>query len=114
MSDEPDLEAAARTAAEHAAAIAAAGAGRRPQARPSRPSALRPDTPDDVCANCGVTLMGPVCHACGQYADLYKRPVWRLVADGVRDLFALDGRVARTLWELMAFPGRVTRAYLKG
>ncbi|WP_199200406.1 DUF3667 domain-containing protein [Alkalicaulis satelles] len=111
---EPDLEAAARTAAEHAVAIAAAGAGRKPQTRPSRPSALRPDTPDGVCANCGAQLMGPVCHACGQHADLYKRPVWRLIGDGISDMFALDGRVARTLWELMAFPGRVTRAYLKG
>ncbi|MGY6627889.1 MAG: DUF3667 domain-containing protein [Oceanicaulis sp.] len=110
---EPDLEAAARTAAEHVAAIAAA-AGTRPKVRPSRVSALRPDTPDGVCANCGATLMGPVCHACGQHADLYKRPVWRLIGDGVTDMFALDGRVARTLYELMAFPGRVTRDYLKG
>lgn len=110
---EPDLEAAARTAAEHVAAIAAAG-GTRPKVRPSRASALRPDTPDGVCANCGATLIGPVCHACGQHADLYKRPVWRLIADGVTDMFALDGRVVRTLYELMAFPGRVTRDYLKG
>lgn len=110
---EPDLEAAALTAAEHMAVIAAA-AGTRPRVRPSRASALRPDTPDGVCANCGATLMGPVCHACGQHADLYKRPVWRLVGDGVSDMFALDGRVLRTLYELMAFPGRVTRDYLKG
>jgi hypothetical protein len=110
---EPDLEAAARTAAEHGAAIAAAE-GTRPKVRPSRASALRPDTPVGVCANCGATLMGPVCHACGQHADLYKRPVWRLAADSVTDMFALDGRVVRTLYELMAFPGRVTRDYLKG
>jgi len=110
---EPDLEAAARTAAEHVAADAAAE-GTRPKVRPSRASALRPDTPEGVCANCGATLRGPVCHACGQHADLYKRPVWRLAADGVSDLLALDGRVVRTLYELMAFPGRVTRDYLKG
>lgn len=110
---EPDLEAAARTAAEHVAAVVAAQ-GTRPKVRPSRASALRPNTPEGVCANCGATLMGPVCHACGQHADLYKRPVWRLVGDGVSDMFALDGRVLRTLYELMAFPGRVTRDYLKG
>lgn len=110
---EPDLEAAARTAAEHVAAVAAAE-GTRPRVRPSRPGALRPDTPEGVCANCGATLMGPVCHACGQHADLYKRPVWRLIADSVSDMFALDGRVVRTLVALMAFPGRVTRDYLKG
>jgi hypothetical protein len=110
---EPDLEAAARTAAEHVAAVVAAQ-GTRPKVRSSRVSALRPDTPEGVCANCGATLMGPVCHACGQHADLYKRPVWRLVGDGVSDMFALDGRVLRTLYELMAFPGRVTRDYLKG
>jgi len=110
---EPDLEAAARTAAEHVAAVAAAE-GTRPRVRPSRPGALRPDTPEGVCANCGATLMGPVCHACGQHADLYKRPVWRLIGDSVSDMFALDGRVVRTLVALMAFPGRVTRDYLKG
>jgi len=110
---EPDLEAAALTAAEHIAAAAAAD-GTRPKVRPSRPVALRPDTPDGVCANCGTTLMGPVCHACGQHADLYKRPVWRLIVDSMGDLFALDGRVVRTLVALMAFPGRVTRDYLKG
>ncbi len=110
---EPDLEAAARTAAEHVATVAAAQ-GTRPKVRPSRTSALRPDTPDGVCANCGATLMGPVCHACGQHADLYKRPVWRLIGDSISDMFALDGRVLRTLYELMAFPGRVTRDYLKG
>lgn len=110
---EPDLEAAALTAAEHIAAAAAAE-GTRPKVRPSRPVALRPDTPDGVCANCGTTLMGPVCHACGQHADLYKRPVWRLIVDSMGDMFALDGRVVRTLVALMAFPGRVTRDYLKG
>ncbi|MCH8489061.1 MAG: DUF3667 domain-containing protein [Oceanicaulis sp.] len=110
---EPDLEAAARTAAEHVAAVAAAE-GTRPKVRPSRASALRPDTPEGVCANCGATLMGPVCHACGQHADLYKRPVWRLIGDSITDMFVLDGRVVRTLYQLMVFPGRVTRDYLKG
>jgi hypothetical protein len=110
---EPDLEAASRTAAEHAAAVAAA-AGTRARLRPSRPGALRPDTPDGVCANCGAALLGPVCHVCGQHADLYKRPVWSLVGNSISDMFALDGRVVRTLLALMAFPGRVTRDYLKG
>lgn len=110
---EPDLEAASRTAAEHAAAVAAA-AGTRARLRPSRPGALRPDTPDGVCANCGAALLGSVCHVCGQHADLYKRPVWSLVGNSISDMFALDGRVARTLTALMAFPGRVTRDYLKG
>ncbi|MBI1265067.1 MAG: DUF3667 domain-containing protein [Alphaproteobacteria bacterium] len=110
---EPDLEAASRTAAEHAAAVAAA-AGTRARLRPSRASALRPDTPEGVCANCGAALMGPVCHVCGQHADLYKRPVWSLIGASISDMFALDGRVARTLTALMAFPGRVTRDYLKG
>ena len=110
---EPDLEAASRTAAEHAAAVAAA-AGTRARLRPSRASALRPDTPEGVCANCGAALMGPVCHVCGQHADLYKRPVWSLIGASISDMFALDGRVARTLTAMMAFPGRVTRDYLKG
>ena len=87
------------------------GSSRR---RPSRPAVLRADTPEGVCANCETKLEGPVCHMCGQVDDEYHRPVRGLFSEIVEGLFALDGRVARTIPALLLFPGRVTRAFLKG
>jgi hypothetical protein len=107
------LDEAAQTAAEHVAA-AAAEPGRSARARPSRPAALEPDTPEGVCANCATDLQGPVCHRCGQLDDEYHRPVRGLVGELIEGLFALDGRVARTIPNLLGRPGRVTRDYLKG
>lgn len=102
-----DIGDAAETAEEHIAAAAVV-------TRPSRPSALAPDTPEGVCTNCGTRLQGPVCHRCGQTGDTYHRPVWSLLAEIADGLFSLDGRLARTLPDLMARPGRVTRRYLQG
>lgn len=110
---EDGLDEAAQTAAEHAAA-SAAEPDRRARARPSRPAELEPDTPQSECANCASDLQGPVCHICGQVADEYHRPVRSLVGELAEALFALDGKVARTLPNLLGRPGRITRDYLKG
>ncbi len=107
------LDEAAQTAAEHAAA-AAAEPGRGAKARASRPAVLAPETPDGLCANCETQLQGPVCHNCGQLADEYHRPVRGLLGELVEGLLALDGRVARTIPNLLGRPGRITRDYLKG
>jgi len=107
------LDEAAQTAAEHAAA-AAAEPGRSAMARPSRPAALEPDVPDGRCANCEAELQGPVCHQCGQVDDEYHRPARNLVGEVLESLLALDGRVARTIPNLLGRPGRITRDYLKG
>lgn len=110
-----ELDEAAQTAAEHVAAAAAdpsAGPGAR--ARPSREAALSPDATEGHCANCRTKLRGPVCHHCGQLADEFHRPVRGLLAEIIEGLFSLDGRVARTIPNLLLRPGRITRAYLKG
>ena len=108
MTDEVD------TAVEHvAAAIATAEAGPA-RTRPSRPAHLTPDTPEGHCTNCGTKLEGPVCHRCGQVNDVYHRPVWGLLSELLEGLFALDGRVSRTVPALMVKPGQVTRDFLKG
>lgn len=112
--DGDELEQVAQTAAEHGAAAAAAAGGGPARAKPSRPAALSPDTPDGVCANCETTLQGPVCHNCGQVDDEYHRPVHGLASEIFEGLTALDGRVLRTLPALLFRPGRLTRAFLKG
>ena len=66
------------------------------------------------CQNCGTELTGAYCHACGQLADDFQRPIWSLVREGVSDLFSLDGRLWKTLPQLMFRPGRATRNYIDG
>ena len=107
------LDQAAETVTDHVAA-SAAEPGNKAKARPSRPAELEPDTPEGVCANCGTELQGPVCHNCGQHADAYHRPVRGLLGEIIEGVFSLDGRVARTIPNLLGRPGRVTRGFLKG
>ncbi len=101
MSD--SFEGAADTAMEHAAADAAAGLGQG-----------KGGGRDTVCRNCGASLAGDFCHACGQSAQSLRRPFWALFGEGIETLFAVDGRIARTLPGLLLRPGRITRAYLDG
>lgn len=100
MSD--SFEGAADTAMEHAAADAAAGL------------TARTGGGDSQCGNCGAVLTGEFCHQCGQSAQSLRRPFWALLGESLETLFAIDGRIARTLPNLMFRPGRMTRAYLDG
>ncbi len=68
----------------------------------------------ETCANCSAPLDGAYCTRCGQRDDDLRRPIWSLIGELVEGLFALDGRVARTLPGLMLRPGHVTRAYIDG
>lgn len=112
MSD--NFDPAAQAVTDHAIAMGVAAGRGSTRRKPSRPAVLRADTPEGVCANCETKLEGPVCHMCGQVDDEYHRPVHGLFSEVIEGLLALDGRVARTLPALLLFPGRVTRAFLKG
>src|ERR1700730_5961176 len=72
---------------------------------------LPPGTP---CPNCATSLEGPWCHACGQLGEDFHRSAARLLLEAVRESLDLDGRILRTLPDLMVRPGRLTRAYLDG
>lgn len=68
-----------------------------------------------VCRNCGTSTVGRYCHACGQ--DLFagtNHRLYEIVNDTLGTLFALDGKVFRTLWYLVAFPGRLTKEFYAG
>ena len=66
------------------------------------------------CENCGAVVPDRFCSACGQLASSFHRPVWELVTESIADMFALDGRLLRSLPMLMFRPGRMTRNYLDG
>ena len=90
------------------AAGASAGSIFRPRQAEHAPP---PGTP---CANCATPLQGAWCHACGQYCEDYHRSVGHLVAEALEGLIHLDGRLWRTLPDLMLHPGRLTSAFIEG
>ncbi len=68
-----------------------------------------------VCRNCGTRTVGRWCHACGQ--DLFAGTNHRLreiVGNSLGTVFALDNKVFRTLWYLVAYPGRLTNEFYAG
>ncbi len=92
---------------ELAAGASAGGFVRRMAAK----HALPLGTP---CANCATPLQGPWCHACGQSGEDFHRSIVRLMAEVVEGLVHADGRLWRTLPDLMFRPGRLTRSFLEG
>jgi hypothetical protein len=66
------------------------------------------------CRNCGMRVEVRFCTNCGQLGTDFHRPIWDLVTSSIDDMFALDGRLWRTLPVLMLRPGRMTRDYIDG
>jgi hypothetical protein len=66
------------------------------------------------CANCGTTLEGPYCHACGQNADTHHRSIGHLIWEAIEGMFHLDGRLALTLPALFLKPGGLAKDYMEG
>ena len=92
---------------ELAAGVALTGlSGRAPKA-----DGHAPGTP---CANCATPLQGPWCHVCGQSAEDFHRSIVKLTGEVIEGVLHADGRLWRTLPDLMFRPGRLTRAYLEG
>ncbi|MEO5816251.1 MAG: DUF3667 domain-containing protein [Gemmatimonadaceae bacterium] len=66
------------------------------------------------CLNCGASLNGPFCAACGQ-RDIPPYPSTReLVVDAFWELSGWDGRFATTVKALVQRPGMLTREFLEG
>jgi hypothetical protein len=65
------------------------------------------------CKNCGATLAGRYCSACGQAADVRIPSFGSLVGDAFADVFSFDSRVWRSL-AMLVRPGRLTRRFLEG
>ena len=70
-------------------------------------------THEKNCLNCGTTLIGPFCSACGQKAHIH-RSVRAFFQDFLSSLFNLEGKMWRTLQMLAWRPGEMTRRYIAG
>jgi hypothetical protein len=68
-----------------------------------------------VCRNCGTPTVGRYCHTCGQDITAgTNRRITELVGNSLGTIFAWDSKVFRTLWYLVAYPGRLTTEFYAG
>ena len=67
-----------------------------------------------ACRNCGTTLLGDHCYACGQPVKGLVRPLGNLFGDLLDSVFNIDTRIVRTLGPLFAKPGYLTTEYFAG
>lgn len=66
------------------------------------------------CENCATPLQGKFCHACGQSIHNPLRNFWHALEELIESFWHLDGRVFRTLRDLLVPPGLVANRYLRG
>lgn len=79
---------------------------------PSVPAS--PDRSEGECANCGASLDGAFCAACGQKATVLRQPLHQFLGEAFTEYFGFDGRLWTSLRALLLHPGRLTRAYFAG
>lgn len=65
------------------------------------------------CANCGATLAGAYCHACGQPGHVH-RSLLHMVEEFFHGILHFDTKAWRTLPLLVFRPGKLTRDYVHG
>lgn len=66
-----------------------------------------------ACKNCGATLTGDYCHACGQSAHVH-RSLLHVVEEVIHGITHFDSRAWRSLPMLVFRPGTLTRNYVLG
>jgi hypothetical protein len=66
------------------------------------------------CLNCHATLAGPYCAACGQKASTPNPTFHDLMHEFLHETLHIDGRIWRSVWLLLARPGRITVEYCAG
>jgi len=70
-------------------------------------------THEKNCLNCGASLIGTYCAACGQKAHVH-RSMRGFMHDFVQGLFNFEGKIWQTLPMLAVKPGEMTRRYIAG
>ena len=73
-----------------------------------------PVAPAKPCANCGTLATGVYCSTCGQETDTRLPTLRQYMRDVTGGLVAVDSKLWRTLYALVAKPGFLTQEYLRG
>ena len=71
------------------------------------------DLAHGACANCGTTLTGNFCAACGQSAHVH-RSIGHIFEEFLHGIWHFDSKAWATLPQLVFTPGRLTRDYVYG
>jgi hypothetical protein len=72
-------------------------------------------THDTLCTNCGSPIIGRYCSECGQKRHSSEHlSLVRFLNDLVHEFTSLDGRIFRTIGQLLLRPGNLTLAYING
>jgi hypothetical protein len=67
-----------------------------------------------VCSNCGKSLSGEYCAACGQRHEPHIHSMAHFASEAFESITHADSRLWRTLGYLLAKPGRLTREFFDG
>ena len=67
-----------------------------------------------VCSNCGASLTGEYCADCGQRHEPHIHTMTHFAGEAFESITHADSRLWRTLWYLLAKPGRLTREFFDG
>ncbi|MFO1414937.1 MAG: DUF3667 domain-containing protein [Burkholderiales bacterium] len=84
-----------------------------PEPAPAGPSA-EGGASSRVCRNCAAPISGHFCANCGQETRVALPTFGMFMKEAAGRYVALDGRMWRTLWALVARPGFLTLEYLQG
>ena len=68
---------------------------------------------ESACLNCGASLAGDYCHACGQRSHVHKT-IGAFFHDLLHGVLHFEGKTWRTLPMLAWRPGELTRRYIEG
>jgi hypothetical protein len=68
----------------------------------------------DGCRNCGASMPGAYCGACGQERNTHRRSVWGLLHNLMEEVASLDSRMLRTAIALLVQPGELPLAFHEG
>ncbi len=69
---------------------------------------------EKICLNCGASLEGRYCHACGQENVEPKETVWGLISHFAYDITHFDGKFFSTVKYLLTKPGFLSAEYIRG
>ena len=73
-----------------------------------------PQRNEKNCLNCGTTVIGKYCHACGQENIEPKESVWHLISHFFSDITHFDGKFFTSLKDLVLRPGFLSKEYMNG
>lgn len=66
-----------------------------------------------TCANCGTSLAGAYCYACGQSSHIH-RSLLHMFEEVLHGIFHFDTKAWRTIPALIKRPGQLTKDYIQG